>query len=191
MKKLLFLSSIAALTIFIGCKKSKQLTNISEDMPYSADVALPSIPGIDSISPPPGGMDLSAAPIPLTIAEPTYYQQFLTQYGTDSNKVISVTLKQLSLKITTPSSANFDFVDSVEVYLSAHGQPEILAAYRYNVPRGVDSFDLVPNSGVNLKNYFLQDSIYFRLDGHIVSAVKLNETFHIGSVFHLLANPLN
>jgi len=64
-------------------------------------------------------------------------------------------------------------------------------AWEYNIPKGQTQLNLTTNTSVNLKNYFIQDTIYFRLQAHINAIPATGTQLNIASVFHLLANPLD
>jgi hypothetical protein len=188
MKKMIFLAATAFMAITAGCNKIKQLANINADIPYNVQVNVPLVaqdtPGTVL---PSGGLSL---PFP-TVSFATNSQQYLSQYGTAANMVLNVYLKTLALQITSPASQNFDYLDSVQLYISANSQPEMLAAWAYNIPKGQSTLNFTTNTEVNLKNYFIQDTIYFRLQAHINSVPATGTELNIASVFHLLANPLD
>ncbi len=188
MKKIIIIEIALLFTLIASCSKIKQIANINVDIPYSAQSALPEIPGIIAgYGLPPGGISLPFPAIPVA----TNSKQYISQYHTAANMIIDVYLKQLSLQIVSPPNQNFDFLDSVQVYISAPTQPELLVANEYNIPKGQTALNLSTNTNVNLKKYFVQDTIYFRIQGHINAIPASGTLFNLQSVFHLLANPLN
>ncbi len=184
----MLITGVAFAIIATGCNKLKQLANITFDEPISEQVIVPSIPGyIQSVALPPGGLEL---PFP-AMAVATNSQQYLSQYGSATNLVTSVDLKSLQLQIMQPSAGNFDFLDSVYVFISTKTQPEALIAYEVNIPKGATTLDLYTNTDVNLKNYYTADTIYMRLQAHINATPLAGEVLNIPAVFHVIANPLN
>lgn len=187
MKTKMILSVIAIGLAVAGCTKLKKLATVSVDIPYNQQVSIPAIPGGVSGTPLPAGGAL--LPLP-SIPVPTNSKQYLKQYNTTAEKVLLVDLKRLTLEIVTPPGQNFNFIDFVEVYISARSQPEQLLAFQYTVPAGQTTLELTTSKDVNLKDYFLQDTMYLRMNAH-VNAVPISGTeLKINSVFHLLANPL-
>lgn len=187
MQKVLFLTGAAFITILSGCNKIKQLVNINVDIPYNYEVAVPPVSGYSQAVPlPPGGATLSFPAVPVA----TNSQQYIQEYGTDSNLVLDVYLKSLAIQIQSPANQYFDFLDNIDVYISTKTLPEMLIASQSNVPKGSGTLTLIPDTAVNLKNYFLQDTIYFRLNTHINAVPPPGEDLNIMSVFHMLANPL-
>ena len=185
MKKIIFLA--VAVLIATGCNKVKQLANINVDIPYTAQVNVPTVAGDTAgVALPGDGISL---PFPI-ISFATNSQQYLTEYNTSSSKILNVDLQSIALQLLT-ANQNFDFLDSIQIYLSANAQPEMLVAWEYNVPKGQTQLNLTTNTSVNLKNYFIQDTIYFRLQAHINAIPATGTQLNIASVFHLLANPLD
>ncbi len=187
MKKMMILSVIAISAVFASCNKVTQLANINVDIPYNQQVSVPQIPGaIYGIPLPPGGATLNFPAVPVA----TNSQDYIAQNKTSIEKVVNVYLKSLAIQILSPANQNFDFLDNIQVYISSKSQPERIIADQYNIPKGQTTLNLATSTDVNLKNYFIEDTIYFRLNAHI-NAVPISGTqLNIASVFHMLANPL-
>jgi hypothetical protein len=167
-----------------ACRKVKNLATITAHIPYDYDLTIPDY--IDTFDVPVGtGLDIALPPI----AVQTNSSENLAKYHTTSSKIVDVKLSTLSLRIIQPPVTNFNFVSSMSAYLSASGLPEIQVASINGIPKGVDSISLTC-SGADLKDYFLADMIYIRLQGHFNSIPPPNTTFRIHSVFTLRANPL-
>ncbi len=188
MKKHIVIEIIALFTLITGCNKIKQIANINVDIPYAAQFSLPAIAADTAgFVLPSGGISLPFPAIPVA----TNSKQFISQYNTAANMILDVYLKGLSLQLAAPANQNFDFLDSVQVFISAPNQPEVLVANEYNIPKGQSLLNLTTNIDVNLKNYFVQDTIYFRLQAHINAIPASTTVLNLQSVFHVLANPLD
>lgn len=75
-------------------------------------------------------------------------------------------LKLKSAKVTLEDSTmNFDNVETVQLWLSADGQPEVLIASKNPVPDGSNSVSLDVNSTENLANYIKANSFTYRVKG--------------------------
>jgi hypothetical protein len=182
------MAGIALVTLFAGCNKIKQLANINVNIPYNAQVTVPTVEGDTAGFPlPPGGVTL---PFP-TLAVPTNSQQYIAEYNTSTDKILNVDLQSLALQILSPASQNFNFLDSVEIYISTSTLPEMLVAYDYNVAKNATTLDLTAETNLNLKTYFIQDTIIFRISTHINAIPASGTQLNIASTFHLLANPLD
>lgn len=188
MKRLIISSSLALLTLLAGCSKLKNLADINVDVPYSTQQTVPPVQGYtQGTALPNGGVALPQ----VTVGLATNSAQTLQQYGTAAHMVQSVTLKSLAITIQSPAGQNFDFLDNIQVYISAAGMPELLAASASNIPKGTTTLDLTTNTDVNLKAYYLMDVVNLRMTGHINAVPPGGEVLNLASVFHITANPLN
>jgi hypothetical protein len=188
MKKTLLIALLGISAILTGCSKFKQLVNIDVDIPYSSQVTVPQEQGYTTgAALPTGGLELPS----VTVSMATNSKTYLAQYGTAANMVVDVYLKSLSVQIQSPANQNFNFLDNIQIYLSANSLPEVLVASQSNIPAGSTSLDLTAKTDVNLKTYFLQDTIYLRVTAHINAIPAAGEQLNISSVFHLTANPLD
>jgi hypothetical protein len=169
-----------------GCNKTKQLANINFDIPYNQQVAVPSSGYTFGTPLPPGGITLPFPAVPV----PTNAQQYISTYHTSADKILAVNLKSLSLQILSPAGQTFDFLDNVDLYISAKNQQEVLIASQHTVAKGLTTLQLNADESVNLKNYFIQDTMYFRMTTHINAVPPDSAQLKISSVFHVLANPL-
>jgi hypothetical protein len=182
MKKLFL---FAALAIgFAGCVKIKDLTKITQDIDYEETIDIPGVPGGSKIIPP-GGI---SATYPAN-GFATNSTETLAKYDTKAENIENLTLTKLSLTMSQPDSQNLNFMDSVRVYISATGLEEKLAAYRYDIGKDQKTVNL-DRSGDNFKDYFLRDSIFFRVAGHFVSIPDSNSKMKMNMTFTLVANPL-
>lgn len=187
MKRAIIAAILALASVYTGCSKIKKLADINVDIPYNTQVSVPQVQGDTAGISLPMGVSLSFP----SIAVATNSQQYLKTYGTAANMVTFVYLKSLAIAIISPTNRNFDFLDRVDLYLSAQDLPEQLVASQNNIPKGASTLNLVTNTSVNLKDYFVKDTIYFRLDARINAIPPAGEELNISSVFHMTANPLN
>lgn len=188
MKKTGFLAAILLIAFFVSCNKVKQLANISVNIPYSTSLTIPQVEGDPAGLPlPMGGLDL---PLP-AIAVPTNSAQYLSQYHTSADKIVSVGLKEMDIDINAPEGQTFDFLDNVQLYISTRSLPEVLVASASNIPKGLTVLNLNTVESVNLKDYFIQDTIIFRMAAHVNAIPASGTNLGINSTFHLTANPLD
>lgn len=194
MKKLLAIA-VLAIVATTSCKKAKDIaktvTQINTDIQYDQTLALTEVDHyLDSLhlmpgTVLPGGLALDFPPMPL----PSNSQSFLDQYNTSADKVISAKLKALRVEQGL-DTGNFNFADSIMVYLSSKTLPEVLVAYVYNIPKNSKTIQLTPVDQ-NLKTYFLQDTFYFREHVWFNSVPQRGSSINIKSTWNLIANPLN
>lgn len=182
MKKVLIVA--LALVGLASCDKLKSIADIRFSVPYSERVEVDGLPGSPIILP--QGLTASVPPI----AVETKSEEYIKQYNTSSTLISEVKLGELKLEINEPATQNFDIMDSVWLFVSASGLPEIQAAHYFDIPKGTRTLDMI-TTGENLKEYFLQDSMYFRIQGHFYKAPDSASVFTISTRFDAIANPLN
>lgn len=183
----MYIAAIAVMGIAAGCGKAKNLADINVDIPYSKEVTIPPVAGYSYTVPlPTGGVALPFPALPI----PTNSKQYVDQYKTSLDKLVKVDLKTLGIDVVSPAGLNFDFLDTVRLYISADNEQERLVAYQYGVPKGTTTLNLTTMTDVNLKNYFIKETMYFRMDAHINAVPPPGATLNIRSVLHILANPL-
>ncbi|NDC40402.1 MAG: hypothetical protein EBZ77_02470 [Chitinophagia bacterium] len=186
MKKLLF-ALMAVVLIAPACKKIKSVTQINTDIPYDQNLALVAVDtSLAGLVLPGGGLGIRFPPTGV----PSNAQDFFDQYHTSASQVISAKLKTLNINLVGGRQTNFDFADTIELYLSAKGLPEKLVAYTYHIPKGVQALELT-TSEENLKQYFVQDSFFFSEFVHFNAVPYTGSSLNIHSVWNLIANPLN
>lgn len=181
----------AALFTTQSCKKTVQQTiedigDIEFSVPISetAELKAEDLPQLPQL--PPEGLTIALPPI----ATATNVEQNLKEYNTSEALVEEVKLKQFDLTMKAPPTQNFDIVDSLWMYISAPGLDQKLAAYKFDIPKGQKQvmFDLVD---VELKDYFVKDSIYVTLKGHFYEAPQNGTVLQVDARFDARANPLN
>jgi hypothetical protein len=185
MRKPFLLTAILITILAAACTKLSQFTNINVNIPYSQQISVPKAADTITILPPGGFSVVFPA-----YAVATNSQQYIDSFKTSTSEILRVNLSTLSMKIAGGSS-NLDFLDSVQVYISGQSLPQQLVAYNYSISKGIDSLILDTVSNINLKQYFLLDTMYIQLKTHFNTIPAGNTQFNVNAMFHLLANPLD
>ncbi len=84
-------------------------------------------------------------------------------HDTRKDLVESITLQHLTLHLEAPSGADFSFLESISLFLSAEGEDEIRIAWLEAVPASVDSLVLEVNTA-ELREYLIQDEVALRVN---------------------------
>ena len=182
-----YLSLAAVAVIAIGCDKVEDLAKIEKDLDFTQTVDLAGMPsGLDSLT---SGHSM-VANFP-TMPIETKSKEFLEGNGSSANPdgVEHVKLTKFKASVQLPANGNFDYVDSVYVFLSANGLSEILVANKISVPKGSKSIDF-DCKDENLKNYFLKDTMYIRMGGKFTGAPDSGSKLEIKPTFNVKANLL-
>jgi hypothetical protein len=171
-KQILVLGII--LSIF-GCKKIDKLTQF--DMEFNATAVIPSSTGIN---------------LPFNILTPdveTNFESIFEVNDTRNDLVEEIILTTLDLTITSPSNADFSFLKSINVYISAEGLNEVKIAWKDNVPSDVTVLNL-DVTGVDLKEYIKADKFSLRLNTETDELLDSDHHIDVHSVFFVDAKIL-
>lgn len=169
MKKTLFLAPLLALLVVAGCKK-----NVLDDLlTFTVDVSQ------DSKIPPPS-VFFTGLPKPVSII--TNSEASFRNNKTTRDKVKNVLLDQMQLTLVSPTALNFDFLDTLRVYINTPNvNNRIEVASLFNPPKGVKTLTLVPTTerlddylkadtyeltvySRQRPNFFVRDSLTIRSD---------------------------
>lgn len=176
----------ATLVLFASCKKIKevaqQATIITKNVEYNEELDVPYIPGVPV---PAGGAKIGLP----AFGSPTYIGDFLKDNNTTTDRLISAKPARLGIKLLSPPTSNLDYVDSLWIYISAKGQTEELAAYKFGIPKGSKEIDgsLVDK---DFKSYFIQDTIFYRVVGHFTKYPDSNTRLQMFGTFKVQASPI-
>jgi hypothetical protein len=131
MKKLLLYTAVAGFLIYgASCKKIDQLLTFT-------------ISNEDSLTIP----ATSPLNLPISFLSPnntTNSSEAFANNNTDANHVKNIYLKNLQLTITSPAGQNFNFLQSINIYISTDSSNEILLAFLNNIPQNVTTITLTP-----------------------------------------------
>lgn len=145
-KSSIFLVSLLLLTV--SCEEANELTKF--DIEYDKSFTVPATLGIDT---------------PLSIPTPditTNYQEKFSGNDTKKDLVEEIYMKDLTLTVQTPSSADFSFLKSLTIYINAEGMEETEIASRESISNDIGSTLEMETSGVDLKEYIFKDSFNLR-----------------------------
>lgn len=175
--------SFALLALSSCDKKLEDIIQVKFSVPHTKTVNVQGLPGNPPI--PPQGLTTS---IP-AIGVETKSDEYIKQNNTSSDLITEAKLSELRLDITAPGSQTFDMVDSLWLFVSGSGLSEMQVAHSFSIPKGIRSLSMT-TSDVNLKDYFLRDTMYFRLQGHFYNAPDSATVFTITTKFDAVAKPL-
>ncbi|UOQ78896.1 hypothetical protein MUN84_10395 [Hymenobacter sp. 5516J-16] len=176
MKKILFLAPVLLLlAILSSCDKlDKLLTFYIED---SQSVKIASAFPIGQV-------------VPLTpIAVTTRSDEKFKNENTSASLVKDVKLDRLTLTITDPNSENFDFLQSITIYISTDANDKIMLASLDNIPTGVNTLQLTPSTQ-KLDKYVKASSYTLSTEAKIRKPISRDITIRTDSRFKVTADPL-
>ena len=84
--------------------------------------------------------------------------------GSSMDKVESVELTDLNLRITSPAGKDFKFLNSVALYMNAEGLDEIKVAWKDEIPANVGDALSLSTSSADLTDYLVKEVVTLRLN---------------------------
>jgi hypothetical protein len=174
MKKILFLFPLFVLLLAVSCKKIDQLLNFYIEDTQNIKVAGNAIVGLVPVAP---------------VAVTTRSEERFKNEDTRADLVKDVSLNKLTLTITDPNNENFDFLESVTLYISTDQNDRVALATLSPVPAGQKVIDLKP-SGAKLDKYLKASSYTLTTEARVKRAVARDITMRADSRFKVTADPL-
>ncbi|MBC6610413.1 hypothetical protein H8B15_05745 [Hymenobacter sp. BT507] len=176
MKKVLLLATLFLGLFIVGCKEIDKLLTFYIEDSQNIKIASSFPVGI-------------AAPLS-PVAVPTQSASTFKNNNTRADLVKDVSLNKLALTIADPNSENFDFLRSIEIYISTgNGSDQILLASLSNIPTGVQSITLTPTKA-KLDSYIKAESYTLTTKATIAKAITRDITIRADSRFKVTADPL-
>ena len=175
MKRILTLALLFLGVVTVGCKAiDKLLTFYVEDTENIQIAASFPVGVVTPLSP---------------VAVPTQSKQTFQNNNTRADLVKDVSLNQLTLTIADPTSENFDFLRSIDIYISTNASDQILLASLDKVPQGVQSITLTPTNA-RLDSYLKADSYTLTTKATVARPITRDITIRSASRFKVTADPL-
>lgn len=161
--------SILIITLLVfSCDKIDELTKFNMD--YNMQVTIPATTGIN---------------LPFDILTPdteTNSESTFESNDTRKDLVEEIKLAKLQLQINSPSDADFSFLESIEVFISAEGLSEVEIASKTDVPENISILDLEVVD-TDLKDFIKKDSYSLRLNTVTDEAMSTDHTIDVKSTF--------
>ncbi|MBX2924058.1 MAG: hypothetical protein KF746_17800 [Chitinophagaceae bacterium] len=176
MKSIFYAVTGALVLLSISCKKVSELTKF--DIKYNSETTIEA--GI-------------AAFIPFDINTPDIETQSEDQFkghNTARDLVQSITLKELKISIISPEEQNFDFLKSIEIYISADEQEEVKIAWKNDMPDAGAKAIVLDRSNADLKPYLVSETYRLRLKTTTDKVLNKDVKIKIASIFRVDANIL-
>ncbi|MFT3749568.1 MAG: hypothetical protein QM768_14675 [Agriterribacter sp.] len=131
--------------------------------------------------------------VPFDINTPDVETQSEDQFAghnTAKNLIETITLKEMKITIINPGDQNFDFLKSIEVYISTDGQEEVKAAWKNDMADAGVKEIVLDRSSANLKPYLMSNKYKLRLKTTTDKVLNKDVTVKISNTFRVDANIL-
>lgn len=133
----------------------------------------------------PIGVVVPLSPIPVkTNSEETFKNN-----KTRAELVKDVSLNKLTLTISDPASENFDFLRSIDIYLSNDKGEETRIAYLDEVPKGVNSIEL-KSTNAKLDKYIKAETYTVKTSASIGKPITRDVAIKAAMRFKVTADPI-
>lgn len=134
--------------LFTGCDKARELTIF--EISTTSEVVVPATAGVN---------------LPINLITPdveTNASSTFDNNNTRADLIEEIYLSSSELTITSPDSADFDFLKSIQIYISASNLPEVLIAERQDLPNGMGKNIPLNVQDEDLTEYMKQSEIDIR-----------------------------
>jgi hypothetical protein len=175
MKKQIIILGFILLAIS-GCKKIDKLTQFN--MEFNESIVIPSSTGIN---------------LPFNILTPdvaTNSESTFAVNDTRKDLIEEIKLTELKLTITAPANADFGFLKSINVFITADGLSETKIASKDVVPSDNGAVLNLEVENTNLKEFMLKDSFKLRLNTVTDELISSDYHIDINSIFFVDAKIL-
>lgn len=133
----------------------------------------------------PIGIVTPLSPIPVT----TNSEETFKNNKTRAELVKDVSLNKLTLTIADPANENFDFLRSIEIYLSSEKAGETKIAYMDEVPKGVTSIEL-KSTNAKLDQYIKGETYTIRTKAVVGKPITRDISIKAAMRFKVTADPI-
>lgn len=120
--------------------------------------------------------------LPTVFNTPDIQTQFEKEFSANNTKidlVESIKLKSLTNQILNPANGNFDFVKSIEIYISSDGLADaVVASVSNHMDDGTSAIDF-EIADLNLKMYLTQEN--FKLKARVTTDALITQDYDVTS----------
>jgi len=167
---------VCLITLFSSCDKLDELTKF--DMEYSQRATIPSSTG---------------ANLPFDIFTPDMETNSESKFAVNDTRkdlIEEITLTELEMVIISPDNADFSFLNSIEIFISAEDLEEIQIASLDEVPDDAGNVLLLNTSDADLKEYIKKDEFSLRLNTVTDELISTDHELEVNSTFFVDAKIL-
>lgn len=128
--------------------------------------------------------------VPLTpVTVTTNSEDTFKNNQTRGELVKDVTLNKLTLTVTDPQGGNFDFLESIEIFISSDNEAEVKLAYLDEVPQNATTIEL-KSTNAKLDEYIKSDTYTIRTKAVLAKSISSDIDIKADMRFKVTADPL-
>ncbi len=151
-----------------SCDKLDELTKF--DIDYDSQVTIESSTIVD---------------LPFDVSTPDMETNSESEFEVNDTRkdlIEEILLKEITLTITSPETADFSFLESIEVYINAEDLDEILIASKTEIDETASVLEL-DLTDTDLQEYIKKDSFTLRMNTVTDEAISQDHEIDVHSVF--------
>lgn len=160
----------------LSCDKIDNLTKF--DITYNQEVVIPSS---------------SLVSLPFSIFTPEVTTNSASTFesnNTNKDLIEDIRLTELNLNILSPNDGNFNFLKSVEVFISSKNFPEKRIAWKENIEENNSSYLSLETLNEDIQDYIKEDKYTLRVETITDETIKEDHKINIESILFVDAKIL-
>lgn len=160
-----------------GCRKLDRYTIFNKS--YDSEVVIPASMAVN---------------LPFNILTPeinSNSEQTFEVNDTRKDLIETIKLKNLTLTISDPPNGNFNFLNSIAIFISADGINETRLAWKDNIPANNSNSLVLDLSGEDFKEYIKKDKFKLRVNTVTDQLIGSDHTIQLHSEFEINAKLIN
>jgi hypothetical protein len=176
MNTLKLITGLALIMLFVSCDALDELTKF--EINYTEEVVIESSTVID--------LPFDAGTPEVTSNSESTFES----NNTNKDLIESIKLTDMELDITAPETGDFDFLNSIKIYISAEDEEEVIIAWLDEVPETSENVLNLETSSEDLKNYIKSDTYTLRVETVTDELITEDHNIDINSTFFVDAKIL-
>lgn len=164
-----FLGLFLSLGLLSSCEEAEKLTQFNID--YNTTVTIPSTFGVQ---------------VPFDVSTPAINTSSTSTFESNDTRkdlIEEIQLTEMTLTINSPSGADFSFLESIEVFISADSLDEVRIAYQDSVDVAAGESLSLTTTGVDLQEYIKADEFSLRINAVTDEAISQDHELNIYTKF--------
>ena len=150
MKRLNLIALMVAVVAIMACDSLDELTQFKIN--YDQEVVIQSSAVVD---------------LPFNVFTPEINSNSESTFeNNDTHKdlIEHIELRSMTLEISTPTDGNFNFLNSIQIYISAENEEEVRIAWKDDIPANSSKVIHLDTSSDDLKAFIKKDAFKLRLE---------------------------
>lgn len=132
--------------------------------------------------------------LPFNISTPPVQTNSTAEFkneNTAKNLIEEIYIEQLKITLTSPSNADFSFLENITIYINADGKDEQEIAWKKPVPSNAGASITLDINDTDLQEYIVQDEFSLRINATTDELIASDHHFEVFTKFRVKAKLLN